>query len=92
MTYQAVSRQTDMAQDLNGSAVYPIKEALQRAGVSRATYFRWVKLGRIRDTRYKDRNGHRVFTEEELETLIGISQRLVESPQLEIPLEVGKQP
>jgi hypothetical protein len=71
-----------MAQDVNGLKIYTIAEALQCADVSRATYFRWVKLGRIRDTRYKDRNGRRVFTQSEVDTLVGFAKKLVETPQL----------
>lgn len=71
-----------------GLRVYRIGEALKLANVSRATYFRWIKIGRIHDTRFKDRNGRRVFTEEEVQDLKHISEVLVESPQLSIPLEL----
>jgi len=71
---------------INGDTVYRIGEALDEAGVSRATFFRWVKQGRIADTRYRDRNGARVFTVEEVKQLKQIAGRLVESsPQLPIP-------
>jgi DNA-binding transcriptional MerR regulator len=56
--------------------VYPIGEALAAARVSRSTYFRWIKLGRIADTQFKDRNSRRVFTEEELEDLKKFAQKL----------------
>ena len=42
-------------------------EALELAGLSRSTYFRWVREGRIRDVEYRDRNRRRVFTQEELQ-------------------------
>jgi len=73
---------------INGKKVYRIGEALEQAGLSRATYFRWVQQGKIPDTQYKDRNQRRVFTEEELEQLTRAANRLVESnPQLRMPLE-----
>lgn len=68
---------------IDGKQVYRIGEALSMAGLSRATFFRWVKDERITDTRYRDRNGRRVFTEDELQRLMATAHRLVEaSPQL----------
>lgn len=62
---------------IDGATVFRIGEALERAGVSRATYFRWVKCGRIEDARYRDRNGRRVFTYRELRTLEDAANHLV---------------
>ena len=66
---------------LQGVTLYRISEALDRAGVSRATYFRWVRHGRVRDCRYKDRNGRRLFTSEEVHALERVAHHLIESPQ-----------
>lgn len=75
---------------IEGTTVYPIGEALQEAGVSRATYFRWVREGRLVDVRYRDRNGRRVFTDQEIRGLCCVSKKLVEaSPQGVLPLELG---
>ena len=63
--------------ELSGREVYRIREALELAGVSRSTYFRWVREGRIQDTEYRDRNGRRVFTDEELGKLRAEARRLV---------------
>jgi predicted site-specific integrase-resolvase len=68
--------------DIDGRTVYRIGEALREAGVSRATYFRWVREGQIADTEFRDRNGRRVLTAEELEHLKRFAHRLVESPQM----------
>ena len=85
---QDVSRRFPVPVTINGKKVYRIGEALEQAGLSRATYFRWVQQGRIPDTQYKDRNQRRVFTEEELEQLTRAANQLVESnPQLRMPLE-----
>lgn len=65
---------------IQGVTLYRISEALMRAGVSRATYFRWVRLGRVPDCRYKDRNGRRLFTVEEVRDLEGVAHRLIETP------------
>jgi predicted site-specific integrase-resolvase len=67
--------------------LYRIGEALASASLSRATYFRWLKQGRLKDTQFKDRNGRRVFTEDELGGLKREAERLVEAPQ--IPLTFG---
>ena len=64
--------------------LYRIGEALATAVLSRATYFRWLKAGRVRETQFKDRNGRRLFTEAELQTLVSEVQRLVEDPQIEM--------
>lgn len=69
---------------VDNKKLYRIGEALATASLSRATYFRWLKAGRIRETQYKDRNGRRLFTETELETLVGEAKRLVEQPQIEM--------
>jgi predicted site-specific integrase-resolvase len=72
---------------IEGKTLYRIGEALDSASMSRATYFRWLKIGRLRDTQFKDRNGRRVFTEAELKQLTHEAQRLVENPQMELRLE-----
>ncbi len=64
---------------IRDQTMYRIGEALVTAGVSRATFFRWVRQGRVGDTRFKDRNGRRLFTREELEALRAFALRLVES-------------
>jgi DNA-binding transcriptional MerR regulator len=69
-----------MPVSIDGVTLYRISEALMRAGVSRATYFRWVRQGRVRDSRYKDRNGRRLFTPDEVRELERVAHRLIESP------------
>ena len=64
---------------IEGADLYRIGEALRNAAISRATYFRWVRTGRVPDTRYKDRNGRRLFTAAELKSLQEVAQRLFES-------------
>lgn len=72
--------------EIDGRIVYRIGEALQAASVSRATYFRWVREGLIADTEFRDRNGRRVLTAEELDHLKRFAHRLVESPQMRLPV------
>lgn len=85
MVYQYVSGRT-MPITVNGIRLYRIGEALMKAGLSRATYFRWVKEGRFPDTQFRDRNGRRLFTDDELNTLKAAAEQLISRPQLSIPL------
>jgi DNA-binding transcriptional MerR regulator len=71
---------------INGIMLYRIGEALATAGVSRATYFRWVKDRRFPDAHYRDRNGRRLFTAEEVRALKGAAEQLLSGPQLSMPL------
>lgn len=75
------SKHFGMPSTLQDRIVFSIGEALARVHVSRSTYFRWVKTGRIPDTQFKDRNGRRVFTEQEIEVLDNLANQLRESPQ-----------
>ena len=54
---------------LNGKTYYRTAEACQMAGISKNTFLRWVREGRIPDTEYRDRRGWRLFGEEELQML-----------------------
>lgn len=54
---------------LKGSEYLRTHEALKRAGISRATFFRWLKKGVIIDSFQKDRRGWRLFTEEDIASI-----------------------
>ena len=58
-----------MPQNINGVKYYQTREACKLAGISRATFFRWLKGGTIPDVKYKDRRGWRLFTDEDIEKL-----------------------
>lgn len=49
---------------------YRVPEALTRARISRATLYRWFASGRVPEPGQRDRNGHRIFSQQELEALI----------------------
>jgi predicted site-specific integrase-resolvase len=51
--------------EINGQMYYKTSEACKKTGISRATLFRWLKIG-ILEKYYKDRRGWRLFTEEDL--------------------------
>jgi DNA-binding transcriptional MerR regulator len=71
--------------------LYTIGEALAQAELSRSTYFRWVRLGRIADTQYKDRNGRRVFTKDEVEDLAKVAHQLQDT-QIQSRFEFQERP
>ena len=71
--------------------IYQIGDALRRAGISRATYFRWVRCGRLPDVGLRDRNGRRVFTDAELQDLIREAQQLVQAHPATDPEEDERQ-
>ena len=54
-----------MPMEVDGQMYYRTSEACKKAGISRATLFRWLKAG-ILEKHHKDRRGWRVFTEEDL--------------------------
>ena len=51
-----------MVKRINGQTYYRTSEACQRAGISKATLFRWIKIGILEDIERKDRKGWRLFT------------------------------
>ena len=58
-----------MAITINGTTYYKTQEACKIAGISRATFFRWLKEGTVEDVRHKDRRGWRLFTAKDIERL-----------------------
>jgi len=58
-----------MALKINGIKYYKTNEACKMAGISRATFFRWLKERTIQDVKHKDRRGWRLFTDEDIENL-----------------------
>ena len=54
-----------MAITVDGKVYYKTSEACKKTGISRATLFRWLKIG-ILEKYYKDRRGWRLFTAEDL--------------------------
>jgi len=54
---------------LNGRDFYRTREACKLAGTNRATFLRWVSQGQFTDVEYRDRNGWRLFTDEDIHRL-----------------------
>ena len=55
-----------MATAINGQIYYRTSEACQRAGISKATLFRWLKAGILEDIMFRDRKGWRLFTQDDV--------------------------
>ena len=54
---------------INGQTYYRTSEACQRGGISKATLFRWFKVGILEDVERKDRKGWRLFTEKDIDRI-----------------------
>ncbi len=54
---------------INRKTYYRTSEACHTAGVSRSTFFRWLKMGVLEDVPHKDRRGWRLFTEHDVNRL-----------------------
>lgn len=53
---------------IDGTTYYRTLEVCRRAGISRATLFRWMEMG-ILTAVLRDRRGWRLFTERDLDVL-----------------------
>jgi predicted site-specific integrase-resolvase len=51
---------------IGGKRYYRTEEALKRIGISRATWFRWIKHKKIQDVKHKDVRGWRLFSEQDI--------------------------
>jgi len=54
---------------INGQSYFRTLEACKLAGISQATFFRWLREGVIEDMAIKDRRGWRLFTPEDIERI-----------------------
>ncbi len=64
-----------MPREFRDKTYYLSSEACEMAGISRGTLLRWIKEGIIADVELKDRNGWRLFSEEEVKKLKAEAQR-----------------
>jgi hypothetical protein len=72
---------------VDGRVLYRIAEGLREADISRATYFRWVRAGRIADARFRDRNGRRLLTVEELNAIKQHSLEVIDTAVAKPPIK-----
>jgi predicted site-specific integrase-resolvase len=58
-----------MAVKIEGTVFYNTSEACRLAGTNRNTFLRWVREGRFPDVACRDRNGWRLFLDEDISRL-----------------------
>jgi len=54
-----------MPLQLDGKTFYNTQEACKLAGINKDTFLRWVRQKKFTDVEYRDRNGWRLFTEDD---------------------------
>ena len=54
---------------IDGETYYRTSDACQRAGISKATLFRWIKAGILKDVVRRDRKGWRLFDENDINVI-----------------------
>jgi len=65
---------------IEGKKYYKTSEACKKVGISRATFFRWLKNRTFGDVTHKDRRGWRLFTDEDIERLKKEAYKILVSP------------
>jgi hypothetical protein len=58
-----------MPVEREGEKLFSMSEACEIAGTNRSTCLRWIRQKRIPDSQYRDRNGWRLFTGDEINRL-----------------------
>ena len=58
-----------MSISIDCKTYFQIAEACKIAGTNRNTLLRWIRNGRFPDVKTRDRNGWRLFTEDDIERL-----------------------
>ena len=58
-----------MSVEIEGKRFYRTNEALKIIGISKATWFRWLKEKKVEDVVHKDLRGWRLFTDDEVKRI-----------------------
>ena len=62
---------------ISGKKFYRTQEALHLMGLPRSTFFKWLKEDKIKDAQYKDINGWRLFSDEEIKKIKKYKETLI---------------
>ena len=54
---------------IGGKQFHYMGEALKLIGISRTTFHRWLKTGKIEDVKHRDRNKRRLFTAKDIQRI-----------------------
>lgn len=55
---------------------FTTKDVIKKVGISRNTLFLWFKNNKIPETK-RNRNGHRIFTEKDIKTILNYKNKLI---------------
>jgi predicted site-specific integrase-resolvase len=66
---------------LNDQTYYRTAEICRMVGISKTTFFRWLKEGIFKEAKHRDRWGWRLFTEDELNRFKAEANWISESDQ-----------
>lgn len=72
-----------MPLQIDGQTYYRTKEALEKIGISRPTWFRWLKDELVDDVRHTDRRGWRLFTSDDIERIRKFANTVRVAPKQE---------
>ncbi|HAV10825.1 MAG TPA: DNA-binding protein [Dehalococcoidia bacterium] len=64
--------------EINGQTYYRTAEVCRMVGLSRTTFFRWLKEGTFKESGCRDRRGWRLFTEGEIAAFKAEAHQIVE--------------
>ncbi len=56
-----------MPMEIDGQTFYKSAEACKMSGISNSTLYRWIRECVVPEVKHKDRNGWRLFTQQEIE-------------------------
>jgi len=68
---------------INGQTYYRTAEVCLAVGIGKSTLFRWIREGIIKEAKYRDRKGWRLFTEDEINKLMAEVNRIRRSHLIE---------
>jgi len=61
---------------IGGVTYHKTAEACEKAGISKNTFFRWLRCGEFDDVATADRHGWRLFSDADVERLCDKSHRI----------------
>jgi len=67
--------------NIENKTYYRTAEVCRAVGISKATFFRWLKQGICSEAKQRDMRGWRLFTEEEVSSLTEQANRISESDE-----------
>jgi len=66
---------------VNGQTYYRTAQVYRMVGISRTTFFRWLREGIFTEAKHRDRRGWRLFTEDEVDRMEAEANRIIEASQ-----------